>query len=194
MDLSNSKNLKRTPCFKGMQKLERLDFSGCISLYDVHPSIGLLRELQFLRLQNCTSLVCFEFGRVSKSSSLRVLCLSGCTKLENTPDFEGLLNLEYLYMDQCTSLYTIHKSIGDLTNVRFLSLRGCTNLVGIPDSFNDMTNLVTLDICGCSRFTNVPLGSISSSHTQQSLISLDLSFCNISIVPDAIGETKFTGQ
>ncbi|RHN46514.1 putative leucine-rich repeat domain, L domain-containing protein [Medicago truncatula] len=190
MDLSNSKNLKMTPCFKGMQNLERLDFAGCISLWHVHPSIGLLRELQFLSLQNCTSLVCFEFGRVSESSSLRVLCLSGCTKLENTPDFEKLLNLEYLDMDQCTSLYKIDKSIGDLTKLRFLSLRGCTNLVIIPDSFNNMTNLMTLDLCGCSRFTNLPLGSVSSFHTQQSLISLDLSFCNISIVPDAIGELR----
>ncbi|PNX78998.1 disease resistance protein (TIR-NBS-LRR class) [Trifolium pratense] len=190
MDLSNSKNLKMTPCFKGMQNLERLDLSGCISLWHVHSSIGLLTELQFLSFQNCSSLACFDFGIASKLSSLRVLCLSCCTKLENTPDFRGLSNLEYLDMDQCTSLYTIHKSIGDLTKLRFLSLRGCTNLAKLPDSFNDMTFLMTLDLSGCSKFTNLPLGSIFGSQTQQSLIFIDLSFCNISQVPDAIGELR----
>jgi len=159
-----------------------LTYGMCI----VHSSIGLLTELQFLSLQNCISLVCFDFGSVSKLSSLRVMCLSGCTKLENTPDFKGLLNLEYLDMEQCTSLYTIHKSVGDLTKLRFLSLIGCTNLVRIPDSFNNMTSLMTLDLCRCSKFMNLPLGSIFSSHTQQSLIYLDLSFCNISEVPNAI--------
>ena len=188
MDLSNSKNFKITPCFKGMQNLERLDFSGCISLCHVHSSIGLLTELQFLSLQNCSSLVCFDFGSVSKLSSLRVMCLSGCTKLENTPDFKGLLNLEYLEMDQCTSLHTIHKSVGDLTKLKFLSLRGCMNLVRIPDRI--LTFLMTLDLCGCSKFTNLPLGSMFSSHTQQSLIFLDLCFCNISDVPDVIGELR----
>ncbi|KAK2361146.1 disease resistance protein RUN1 [Trifolium repens] len=190
MDLSNSKNLKMTPCFKGMQNLERLDLSGCISLWLVHSSIGLLTELQFLSLQNCSNLACFDFGSESKLRSLKVMCLSGCTKLENTLDFSGLLNLEYLDMDQCTSLYTIHNSIGNLTKLRFLSLRGCTNLVKIPDSFNSMTFLMTLDLCGCSKFMNFSLGSTFSSQNQQPLIFLDLSFCNISKVPDAIGELR----
>jgi Leucine-rich repeat (LRR) protein len=141
-----------------MRNLERLYLTGCINLWHLHSSIGLLTELQFLSLQNCSSLVCFDFGSESKLSSLRVLCLSGCTKLEITPDFRGLLNLEYLDMDLCTSLYTIHKSIGYLTKLKFLSLRGCINLVRIPDSFNDMTFLMTLDLCGCSKLTNLPLG------------------------------------
>jgi len=58
-------------------------------------------------------------------SSLRVLHLSGCTKLERTPDFTRATRLYYLDMDDCTSLSTIHESIGVLSGLIFLSLRGC---------------------------------------------------------------------
>ncbi|GAU29786.1 hypothetical protein TSUD_161910 [Trifolium subterraneum] len=114
MDLSNSKNLGMTPSFEGIQNLERLDLTGCINLSQVDPSIGLLTKLVFLSLQNCSSLVRLDFNGVSSLSSLIVLRLSGCTKLENPPDFTRAFNLEYLDMDQCTSLSTIHESIGAL--------------------------------------------------------------------------------
>jgi Leucine-rich repeat (LRR) protein len=86
MDLSNSKNLKVTPCFEMIQNLERLDLSGCINLLEVHPSIGLLTSLVFLSLQNCSSLVSLDFGNAPRLRYLKVLRLSDCTKLENTPN------------------------------------------------------------------------------------------------------------
>lgn len=188
MDLSNSKYLIETPKFFWTPKLERLDFTGCTNLTDVHPSIGHLTELAFLSLQNCSSLVSLYFGRISKLSSLRVLRLSGCTKLEKTPDFTGASNLEYLDMDGCTSLSTVHESVGALAKLRFLSLRDCTNLVGLPSSINSMTSLVTLDLCGCLKFTALPLEwTLGQSSYLKSLIFLDVSFCNLSKVPDAIG-------
>jgi Leucine-rich repeat (LRR) protein len=186
MDLSNSKNLRMTPRFDGMQNLERIDFTGCTNLSEVHPSIGLLEKLVFLSLQNCKSLVSLNFDSESRLSSLKVLRLFGCTKLENPLDFTGALILEYIDMDQCKGLATIHESIGTLAKLRFLSLRECTNLVTIPDCLNGMTSLVTLDLRGCLNFTNMPVDSPPIS-----LIYLDLSFCNISEVPDAIGELRF---
>ncbi|KEH23202.1 disease resistance protein (TIR-NBS-LRR class), putative [Medicago truncatula] len=99
MDLSNSKNLKMTPCFEGVLNLERLDLSGCINLSQVDSSIGLLTKLVFLSLQNCRNLVNLDFGNAATLWSLKVLCLSDCTKLENTPDFSGLSILQYLDMD-----------------------------------------------------------------------------------------------
>jgi len=56
-------------------------------------------ELVFLNLQNNSSLVDLNFCSVSNLSSLRVLRLYGCTKLEKTPDFTRASNLEYLDMD-----------------------------------------------------------------------------------------------
>ncbi|MCH93268.1 TIR-NBS-LRR type disease resistance protein [Trifolium medium] len=182
MDLSNSKNLKMTPCFDGILNLERLDLTGCINLLQVHPSIGLLSELVFLSLQKCSSLVRLDFGRSSRLWSLRVLRLSGCTKLESTPDFTGALNLEYLDVDQCRSLSTFH---GSLAKLRVLSLRDCTKLVRLSDSLDNMTSLITLELYGCMKYQYLPVNSAMGS-----LIFLDLSFCNISIVPDAIGELR----
>jgi Leucine-rich repeat (LRR) protein len=187
MDLSNSKNLKVTPHFEMIQNLERLDLTGCISLLEVHPSIGLLTELVFLSLQNCTSLVTLDFGNAPKLRSLRVLRLAGCTKLENTPDFGGTLILQYLDMDRCTSLSTIHESVGALANLKFLSLRDCTNLDEMLINFNIMRSLPTLDLHGCSKLIGLSLRQISTS-SMQSLTFLDLSFCNISQVPNAIGK------
>ncbi|CAL5200363.1 unnamed protein product [Lathyrus oleraceus] len=181
MDLSNTKYLIETPKFFWTPKLERLDFTGCTNLIQVHPSIGHLTELVFLCLQNCSSLVDLDFGSVSRLSSLRVLRLSGCTKLEKTPDFNGASNLEYLDMDECTTLSKVHESIGDLTKLKFLSLRNCTNLVEMPDRIKRMVSLVTLDFYGCSSLTILP----SIDH-MSSLISLDLSFCNLHEVPNTI--------
>ncbi|RDX67153.1 TMV resistance protein N, partial [Mucuna pruriens] len=188
MDLSNSKYLIETPDFSGIPKLERLDFSGCTNLLYVHPSIGLLKELAFLSLRNCYSLVSINFGSESNLSSLRVVHLSGCTLLENTPDFTSATNLEYLDIDGCTSLSSVHESIGALAKLTFLSLRDCENLVNIPNNINTMISLQTLYLCGCLELT---LGQTfnSSSHLE-SLIFLDLGFCNLLEVPDAIGELR----
>jgi len=170
MDLSNSKNLKMTPCFDGILNLERLDLTGCINLLQVHPSIGLLSELVFLSFQKCSSLVDLDFGSISRLWSLRVLRLSGCTKLERTPDLTGALNLEYLDVDQCT--YFLSSFHGSPVKLRVLSLRDCTNLI-------------TLDLCGCLKYNCLHINS-----AMESLIYLDLSFCNISTVPNAIGELR----
>ncbi|XP_058779830.1 disease resistance protein LAZ5-like [Vicia villosa] len=189
MDLSNSKYLIESPKFFWTPKLERLDFTGCTNLIQVHPSIGHLTELVFLCLQNCSSLVDLDFGSVSRLSSLRVLRLSGCTKLEKTPDFTGTSNLEYLDMDECTTLSKVHESIGDLTKLKFLSLRNCPNLVEMPDSINKMTSLVTQDFCGCSSLTILPLKWTRYDHLR-SLTFLDLSFCNLHELPNTITALK----
>ncbi|XP_045804596.1 TMV resistance protein N-like isoform X1 [Trifolium pratense] len=217
VDLSNSKYLVETPSFAGCRILERLDFTGCMNLSYVHPSIGLLEKLAFLSLEGCSSLVMLVLDGDTASNlySLKVLHLSGCTQLETISGFNGVSNLEYLDIDQCLSLSTIDHSIGDLKQLKFLSLRDCTNLVSIPESINSMPSLVTIDLCGCLKLENLPLlanmsmseesndaifasvenfdrcyGELISSYYLNSLIFLDLSFCNLSTVPDAIGELR----
>ncbi|KAL2331597.1 hypothetical protein Fmac_019178 [Flemingia macrophylla] len=190
MDLSNSKYLIEMPDFSGIPELERLDLSGCKSLTQVHPSIGLLEKLAFLNLRNCSNLISINFDSESKLGSLRVLHLSGCVKLENTPNLTSATNLEYLDIDGCTSLCLVHESIGALTKLTFLSLRDCENLDSIPNNINTMTSLQTLDLCGCLKLTRLPLGEAfnSSSYHLESLIFLDIGFCNLREIPNAIGE------
>ncbi|XP_061354687.1 disease resistance protein RPV1-like [Gastrolobium bilobum] len=192
MDLSNSKYLMETPMFEGILEIERLDLTGCTNLCQVHPSIGLLTKLAFLSLQNCSSLVNLDFGSLSDLCSLRVLHLSGCTRLENTPDFTGASNVEYLDIDQCTSLSTVHESVGDLAKLKFLTLKDCTSLVNIPSRINTMRSLITLDLYGCWGLMELPMEkTFIFSPTLESLIHLDLAFCNLHEVPKAIGELKY---
>ncbi|KAL2331603.1 hypothetical protein Fmac_019184 [Flemingia macrophylla] len=187
MDLSNSKYLIETPDFSGIPKLERLDLSGCTSLTKVHPLIGLLENLVFLSLRNCRNLIDIYFGKESSLRSLKVMHLSGCTKLEITPDFKSAAYLEYLDIDGCISLSSVDDSIGALSKLTFLSLRDCKNLVSMPNTINIMTSLQTLDLRGCLKLTNLPLGhTFISSSDLKLLIFLDLSFCNLLEVPDAI--------
>ncbi|KAL2327746.1 hypothetical protein Fmac_021173 [Flemingia macrophylla] len=192
MDLSNSKYLAETPDFSEIPKLERLDLSGCTNLLHVHPSIGLLEKLVFLSLRNCSNLVNINFVNRSNQSSLTVLNFSGCIKLRNTPDFTGAKNLKYLDFDGCASLSLVHKSIGALLKLRFYSLRNCKSLVSVPNNINAMISLQHLDLRGCLKFENLPLGQGQDFNSLRlaCLIILDLSFCNLLEVPDAIRELE----
>ncbi|KAL4293227.1 TMV resistance protein N isoform X3 [Arachis ipaensis] len=185
VDLSYSMDLIETPNFEWNAKLKRLDFTGCTNLIHIHPSIGLLNQLAYLSLQNCSSLSNLNLGDDCNLSSLRVLCLSGCTNLNKSPDFTGLSNLEYLDLENCTSLSTVHESIGALVMLKFLSLRGCI-IISMPKEVNNLISLQTLDLSRCLRL-RYPLGQIYSSYLE-SLISLDLGTCHfIDNIPDSIG-------
>ncbi|XLR41501.1 hypothetical protein S83_026161 [Arachis hypogaea] len=185
VDLSYSVDLIETPNFEWNAKLKQLDFTGCTNLIHIHPSIGLLNQLAYLSLQNCSSLSNLNLGDDCNLSSLRVLCLSGCTNLNKSPDFTGLSNLEYLDLENCTSLSTVHESIGALVMLKFLSLRGCI-IISMPKEVNNMISLQTLDLSRCLRL-RYPLGQIYSSYLE-SLISLDLGTCHfIDNIPDSIG-------
>ncbi|XLT04951.1 hypothetical protein HN51_043700, partial [Arachis hypogaea] len=74
--------LEETPNFEGSLNLKSLDLTGCEKLSLVDPSIALLTKLVFLSLSGCINLTRLDFGNGDcKLSSLRVLRLSGCTKL-----------------------------------------------------------------------------------------------------------------
>ena len=184
LHLSGCTNLESTPDFTGLLNLEYLDLECCSSLSEVHESIGALESLKFLSFRNCRNLVRLDLGNKCRLCCLRVLHLSGCTNLESTPDFTGLLNLEYLDLECCSSLSEVHESIGALESLKFLSLKHCTNLGKICSSFNRMRSLITLDLCGCVKLC-LSLGEMVSCRLQ-SLIFLDLGFCNLSKVPEAI--------
>jgi len=121
----------------------------------------------------------------SRLYSLKVLHLSGCTKLETIPGFTGVSSLEYLDIDQCVSLSTIDHSIGDLVQLKFLSVRDCTNLVSIPKSIYCMTYLVAIDLCGCSELQNLPLLR-NTSVCEESIDFISVSAENVDLSDELI--------
>ncbi|KAG6723365.1 hypothetical protein I3842_03G204800 [Carya illinoinensis] len=83
---------------------------------------------------------------------LKILNLSHSHYLTKTPEFSSLPNLEKLILKDCTSLYEVHQSIGDLNNLVLANLKDCKSLRSLPMSFYKLKSLQTLILSGCSRF------------------------------------------
>ncbi|KAK2978774.1 hypothetical protein RJ640_008737, partial [Escallonia rubra] len=88
---------------------------------------------------------------------LRILNLSRCRRLTETPDFSILPNLERLILKGCYSLVEVHESIGDLeTSLVMLNLKGCKRLRKLPRTIGRLKVLETLIISGCSSLDQLP--------------------------------------
>jgi len=163
IDLSHSKNLTMMPNFLEIPNLELLDLEGCIKLVQIDPSICILRRLSRLNLKNCTKLVSIP-NKIFDLSSLKELNLSGCPKLLNNQLLEGQRQTEHLEMldnKESTTQYQLTSFIYKVLNPHFgFSIFHKEDSVGL----------------------SLPLLSRLSC-----LQHLDLSFCNLLQIPDAIG-------
>ncbi|XP_010321493.2 TMV resistance protein N [Solanum lycopersicum] len=86
LDLRYSTSLMETPDFTGMPNLEYLNLSACVSLKEVHHSLGCSRKLISLKLYHCVNLERFPCLNVE---SLQKLCLIDCFSLEKFPEILG---------------------------------------------------------------------------------------------------------
>jgi Leucine-rich repeat (LRR) protein len=90
---------------------------------------------------------------------MKILNLSHSHYLRETPDFSKLHNLEQLILEDCTSLFEVHHSIGDLSNLVLVNLKDCKCLKSLPRSFYKLKSLDTLILSGCSKIS-MPLPSL----------------------------------
>jgi Leucine-rich repeat (LRR) protein len=95
---------------------------------------------------------------------MKILNLSRSHYLWETPDFSKLHNLEQLILEDCTSLFEVHHSIGDLSNLVLVNLKDCKCLKSLPRSFYNLKSLDTLILSGCSKIDNLAdnLGEMES--------------------------------
>ncbi|XP_059452202.1 disease resistance protein RPV1-like [Corylus avellana] len=98
---------------------------------------------------------------------LKFLNLSHSHYLTQTPNFARLPNLEKLILKDCTSLFEVHQSIGDLNNLVLVNLKDCRSLKSMPRSFYRLKSLQTFILSGCSKFDNLPdeMGEMGESLT-----------------------------
>eukprot|EP00268_Persea_americana_P019729 TRINITY_DN2014_c0_g1_i6.p1 TRINITY_DN2014_c0_g1~~TRINITY_DN2014_c0_g1_i6.p1 ORF type:complete len:1252 (-),score=251.60 TRINITY_DN2014_c0_g1_i6:275-4030(-) len=89
------------------------------------------------------------------AANLMVMNLRGCCNLAAIPDLSRHQALEKLILERCTSLTTIHKSLGDMTMLRHLNMRDCSNLVELPN-VSGLKHLEILILSGCSRLKAIP--------------------------------------
>ncbi|KAF5793771.1 putative TIR domain, P-loop containing nucleoside triphosphate hydrolase [Helianthus annuus] len=179
LNLSNSKNLIKTPDFEGLPCLERLILEYCESLEEIHPSIGYHKRLVYVNLTLCTALK--RFPPIIHMKKLETLDLTSCYELQQCPDIQS--NMDSLVtLDLCnTGIEIIPPSVGRFcTNLVSLNLRGCSklNLPQFPRSLRklDLSNY------------NLGDGDIPSDIFCESLNLqvLDLSLNNFSTLPSGI--------
>ncbi|XP_028100088.1 disease resistance protein RML1A-like [Camellia sinensis] len=87
---------------------------------------------------------------------LKTLNLSHSHSLAKTPDFSLLPNLERLILKDCTSLFKIHKSIGNLERLALLNAKDCKQLRKLPRNIVMVKSLEKLIISGCSNLDKLP--------------------------------------
>jgi Leucine-rich repeat (LRR) protein len=153
LDLSYSRNLIKTPDFTEAPNLEKLIFEECGSLYEVHPSVGGLKQLTLLNLRRCRSLTSLPCN--ISLDSLKALILSDCSNLEKFPKIVGnMKRLKELKLDG-TAIKELPLSIGRLSGLNILHLRQCRSLTSLPCNIS-LDSLEILFLSGCSKLKKVP--------------------------------------
>ncbi|MED6156724.1 hypothetical protein PIB30_017098 [Stylosanthes scabra] len=164
IELCHSKNLVKIPNLSQAPNLEHLDLEGCIKLVHLDPSVASLKKLSFLNLENCKNLVSIP-SNIFDLSSLCSLHLSGCSKLLKYQLLDKPRQSEQLNTGQGVQRYMRSSICQTLTRpLHFFSSRRRANSIG----------LLVPSLC---RFST--------------LVSLDVSFCNLVQIPDAIGQLHF---
>ncbi|CAN0900120.1 Disease resistance protein RUN1 [Linum grandiflorum] len=160
IDVSHSHNLITTPDLSRAPNVERLIFEDCISLCDVHPTIGSLKKLTFLSF-------------------------SGCPKLKNLPGIVGKL-LELHLDGTAIDDEELHRIVQWATYLTLLCLKGCESLKSLPRRIGSLKQLEKLNLCGCSQLDSLPdeLGDL------ESLVELDLSGTSITQAPASVSNLK----
>ena len=119
-------------------------------------------------------------------NKLEVLNLSHSHDLIRTLDFSRLPNLKKLILKDCTSLFEVHQSIGDLHKLVLVNLKGCKNLRSLPRSLYKLKSLETLILSDCSNIDNLAydLGEM------ECLTTLRMDNTAIRTVPSTINRLK----
>ncbi|XP_050378578.1 TMV resistance protein N-like [Argentina anserina] len=154
LDLSDSYYLMSTPDFTEVPDLEKLELQYCTSLKEVHPSLGSLKKLISLNMENCESIE--SLPPFTALESLQILKLSLCSGLKKFPEIEGnMKSLLELYLDG-TNIEELPPSIERLTGLAILNLAGCKNLLRLPNTIGCLTSLKSLSLLKCSKIDEIP--------------------------------------
>ncbi|XP_062030233.1 disease resistance protein RPV1-like [Rosa rugosa] len=154
LNLSKCKFLTKIPDLSGSPSLEWLHLGGCSSLYEIHPSIGVLEKLVHLFLQGCSNLMMLP--RKVHWRSLRFICLNDCTRLENFPEIEG----EMKYLKDLnlwnTAIKELPSSVGHLINLEELHVMECKNFTNLPGSIYELQKLKKVKLYDCPKLRTFP--------------------------------------
>ncbi|KAL4602270.1 hypothetical protein ACB092_10G040900 [Castanea dentata] len=206
--MAGSSDMIITPNFNGVPNLEELVLEGCSKLRELHPSIGKLKNLKLLNLEECQELT--SLPNKFELKSLVTLNLTRCSKVKKIPEFGGnMKHLQELLLEGI-AITELPSSVECLIGLNILILRFCKKLVCLPNTICNLTSLKNLDLLGCLKFDKLPkdLGNIvslkelglsqtaikelpSSVEFLIGLTSLSLTYCNnFVLLPSTICSLK----
>lgn len=166
MKLSHSKNLVKTPDFRGTPRLEKLILEGCTKLLEIDQSIGVLERLVVLNLKDCKRLVSLPEGMYGLKA-LKVVNISGCSQLDYMVEELGLVEcLEELDVSG-TAIKQASCPMFHFRNLKFFSLNGCKGQTSsllslLPEKDSNSSgfcSLMALDLSNC----NIQDGTLPSN-------------------------------
>uniref|UniRef100_A0A7N2LK38 ADP-ribosyl cyclase/cyclic ADP-ribose hydrolase n=1 Tax=Quercus lobata TaxID=97700 RepID=A0A7N2LK38_QUELO len=200
LDLNGCKCLENLPHKVSLEALEIFNLGGCSRLKKFPKIVGnmsclsklclsetAINELTFsaeyltglieLDLRNCKNLFSLSDAYCCLIS-LKILILSGCSILKELPEnlgnIEGLEKLDV----SGTALTRLPSSIVHLKNLRVLSLRECVGL--LSKSSNMLLSFPLMQPRSSPDLMGMLQGLCS-------LTNLDLSYCNLQTIPNALG-------
>ncbi|XP_075654034.1 disease resistance protein Roq1-like isoform X2 [Castanea sativa] len=184
IQMNKSSNLIETPDFTKVPNLEKLVLEDCINLLRLHPSIGVHKKLTLLNLKGCKNLK--TLPNKFEIESLKILILSGCSKVRKIPEFEeNMQRVLKLYLDE-TAITRLPTSIGHLTGLALLNMKDCKSLTCLPNTIFNLKFLKDVNIFGCTKLGRLP----ENLGNAESIEKLDLSKTAIRQVPSSISLLK----
>ncbi|XP_024162312.1 TMV resistance protein N-like [Rosa chinensis] len=115
--------------------------------------------------------------------NLKTINLSHSLNLVNTPNFEGMPYLKFLFLEGCIRLYEVDPTIEVLERLTVLNLKDCKNLVLFASSVGGLKSLKVLNLSGCSKLKKLP----NDMGLLESLEELHVNGTAIRELPSSIG-------
>ncbi|OWM89411.1 hypothetical protein CDL15_Pgr024159 [Punica granatum] len=143
------------------------------------PSDFRPKKLTMLRLHSGS--ITQLWDRFKMCLNLAIVELTKCDSLCEIPNVSAIPNLEKLIVKHCTSLVSVHESVGFLEKLVVLSFEGCSNLRRVPAKLR-LVSLETLDLSGCSNLEKFP----DISARMESVESIDISCTAVKELPSSI--------
>ncbi|XP_075647727.1 TMV resistance protein N-like [Castanea sativa] len=179
------------------KKLTLLNLKGCKNLKSLPRKLEM-ESLKILILSECSKVKSIpEFGENMKSVSK--LYLDGTTISKLPTSIGNLTGLVLLNVKDCKNLMTLPISFLNLKSLEKLHISGCSKLLkslGATECLEGLDetgaakNFKKLFISGVKRRSTNPLDlsitSLSCLRSLSKLETLDLSYCNLNAIPDAI--------
>ncbi|KAF3965666.1 hypothetical protein CMV_010169 [Castanea mollissima] len=197
LDLSGCKCLESLPHKINLESLEVFIFSGCSRLKSFPEVVGNMSCLSELYL-NETAIEDLPLS-VEYLTGLIKLDLRDCKNLSSLPNAcYSSMSLKILTLSGCSKLDELPENLGNLKGLEELDLSGSAIKV-LPTSIKLLKNIKNFSLCGYKGLSLKSSNKLFQQRTSPnpmamfecplsglwSLTKLDLSHCNLQDIPDA---------